>query len=65
MVTITIPERRLKALVKESVKEALAGELMNLRALVLPNVSKKEQKDVERRYGKPSRSVAKSIRVEL
>lgn len=56
----TVSTRKLKILIKESVKEALETELMKLRALALPEVSPKEQKDIEKRYGRPSRKRAKS-----
>lgn len=56
----TVNARKLKTLIKESVKEVLETELMKLRALALPEVSEKEQKDIEKRYGKPSRKRAKS-----
>ena len=59
MATIT-SDKKLKSLIKESVREVLGTELMKLRALALPEVSDKEQKDVEKRYGKPSRKRQKS-----
>lgn len=61
MATITIPKKELKRVVKESVREVFSQELMKLRALLLPFVSSKEQKDIEKRYGKPSRGAAKTI----
>ena len=63
--TITIPKKELKAIIKESVREAFNQELMKLRALLLPFVSQKEQRDVERRYKKPVRQTVKSIDVEI
>jgi len=65
MATITIPKKELKAAIKESVREVLNQELMKLRALLLPFVSQKEQRDIEKRYGKPVRRVAKSIDIEI
>ncbi len=65
MNTVTINKKELKTAVKESVREVLAQELMSLRALVLPNVSPKEQRDIIKFYGKPSRKVAKSLEVKL
>jgi len=65
MPTITIPKKELRAVVKESLREVLTQELMKLRALLLPFVSQKEQKNVEKLYGKPSRNVAKSIEIEV
>mgnify|MGYP001560168462 FL=1 len=65
MSTITINEKELKIVVKESVREVLAQELMKLRALALPDISNKEQKEIEKLYGKPTRKIAKSIKVKL
>ena len=65
MTTITIPKKELKAIIKESVREILEQESMRLQALLLPSVSQKEQKDIEKRYKKPSRKVAKSIEVKI
>lgn len=65
MATITVPKKELKAVIKESVREVLEQELMKLRALLLPFVSPKEQRDIERRYGKPGRKTVKSIDVEI
>jgi hypothetical protein len=58
MATIT-SDKKLKSLIKESVREVLGTELMKLRALALPEVPDKEQKDIEKRYGKPSQRRAK------
>ncbi len=62
MSTITILKKELKIVIKESVREVLAQELMRSRALFMPLVSKKEQKDIKKRYGKPSYEIAKNIR---
>lgn len=64
MVT-TIEEKKLKSLIKESVKEVLETEFMKLRALSLLNVSKGEQSDIEKRYGKPSQKKAKSYSLNV
>jgi len=63
--TTGVSEKKLKSLIKESVKEVLETELMKLRAFVLPEVSQDEQKDIEKRYGKPSRIRAKSYGLEV
>jgi hypothetical protein len=65
METITIPKKELKTIVKESVREILEQESMKLRSLLLPLVSRREQKDIEKRYGRPSRKTAKSIEVKI
>lgn len=67
MNTITIPKNELRALVKESVREAFEDNLMAFRALLAPYVSVVEQKDVERRYRAPhrNRKATKSVEIEL
>lgn len=62
---ITTSDKRLKTLIKESVREVLDTELMKLRALALPEVSQNEQKDIERRYVKPSGKREKSYALEI
>ncbi len=54
MTIITTPAK-LKNLVKDAIKEALALEFMKLRADLTPFVSDKEQKEIEKLYGKPAR----------
>jgi hypothetical protein len=65
MKNITISKKDLKILIKESVKEVLEQEMMKLRALMLPYVSKDEQKDIERRYKNPLRRHIKRIEIEI
>lgn len=65
MTTITIPKEKIKSLIKEGVQEVLTQELMKFRALLLPFVSAKEQKDIEKQYGKPSRKIAKTLEIKL
>ena len=60
MHTITLTKRELKNVVRESVQEALSEEMMNLRALLTPYISEKEQEDIERRYEKPTRKILRS-----
>ncbi|MBU1015260.1 hypothetical protein KKI17_02380 [Patescibacteria group bacterium] len=63
--TTTLSEKKLKGLIKEGVREVLETELMKLRALALPEVSDKEQKDIEKRYGTPSRKRRKSYPIAV
>ncbi|MDO8590584.1 MAG: hypothetical protein Q7R65_01255 [bacterium] len=65
MNTLTISKKELKLAVQESVREVLAKELAPLRGMLLPFVSDKEQKDIERRYIKPSRRSVRSRKIEL
>jgi len=64
MNTITIPKKELREIVRENIREILKQESMNFRAMVLPFISQNEQKDIETRYNKPSRKIAKSIEIE-
>ena len=63
--TITISKKELKDIVKESIREILEQESMRYQASILPWVSPAEQKDIEKRYGRPSRKVAKSMEVKV
>lgn len=63
--TITIPKRELKTVVKESIREVLKQEFMQFRAMLLPAVSEKEQKEIEKLYGKPARKTAKTVEIEV
>lgn len=65
MVTITIPKKELRAVVKESLHEVFIQELMKFRALLLPFVSQKEQREIEKLYNKPSRKVGKTIEIKI
>lgn len=65
MNTVIIPKKELKIAIKESVREVLEQEMTKFRALFLPAVSQKEQKDIEKRYGKPIRQTSKSIDVRI
>jgi len=60
-----ITEQKLKRLIKEGVQEALSTELMKLRALALPNVSDKEQSDIESLYKKPLRHITKTVTARI
>lgn len=62
---ITISKKELKNVVKESVREVINQELIKLRALLLPYVSPREQREIESLYGKPSRKVAKTLEIKV
>jgi hypothetical protein len=61
MENITIQKKELKAAVKESVREVFEQEFARLRASLLSFVSRAEQTDIEKRYGKPGRKAVKNI----
>ncbi|MEK7554243.1 MAG: hypothetical protein AAB517_02650 [Patescibacteria group bacterium] len=64
MTTATL-QRNITKMARESVHDALRAEMMHLRASLLPAVSPKEQREIEHKYGKPSRKGVRSIRVNL
>jgi len=51
---IKINLSELKEIIKKSVKEAIREERINLFLSIIPYVSDKEQKEIEKLYGKPS-----------
>ncbi|MBF0466429.1 MAG: hypothetical protein HQK88_15005 [Nitrospirae bacterium] len=55
---LTISHEQLKAIVKESVKEALEEELIKMRLMFFPEASEKEIEDISRRYEKPEETSA-------
>ncbi len=61
MTTLAVSKKEFKSVIRESVREALVSELAQIRGTFLPFVSDNEQKDIERRYGKPTRKAAKSF----
>lgn len=62
---VTISKKELKSVVRESVKETLAFEMTKLRAFLTPYVSSREQKNVEKLYGSPSKKSAKTIKTNI
>lgn len=64
MITATILKKELKTIVKESIREILEQESIKFRASTSPFISQEEQKDIEKRYNKPSRKIARSIEIK-
>lgn len=60
-----VSDKKLKSLIKESLKEVLEAELMKLRAFLLPEVSREEQKDIEECYGRPARKRTKTYALDV
>jgi len=65
MQTITTSKKELRQIVKESMRNVLDSELMKLRALALPTVSPKEQKEIEKVLRYADRSVGKRVRLTV
>ena len=57
---IHITEKQLKILIKRSVRESLKKEIMKMRAGLVAMVSDAEQREIEEKYGEPSRRFAVS-----
>ena len=57
-------EAKLRQIVKESVRDALEEEILKLRLLLAPYVSDKEQEEIEKSYGEPSKEVVKTLILE-
>lgn len=62
---ITLTESKLRNLFRETFKEVLLIEFMKLRADLLPFVSEKEQKEIEKLYGKPTHRAGKTIKFKI
>ncbi len=63
--SIATDSKKLKILIKESLKEVISSEMMKLRASLLPYCSAGEQREIEKLYGKPQRKSARSFGVKL
>ena len=63
MPSLTITKNDIREIVTESVRDTLSSEFMKFRALVLPLVSLKEQKEIEKLLNKSDRSVGKKVRI--
>ncbi|MCC6199037.1 hypothetical protein IT401_02405 [Candidatus Nomurabacteria bacterium] len=61
----TALKTEIKSLVRESVREVLSAELAQVRTAFLSAVSPLEMKDIAKRYKKPSKTAARSIRVRI
>lgn len=55
---IVISEGKLAKIMKETFRETLKEELMELKSSLLSFASSGEQKDIEKRYKNPSKKVA-------
>lgn len=61
----TMLKNEIRMLARNSVREAIEAEMSRVRASLFPLVSKKEQKDVEKLYKKPSRRFVRTLRVTV
>ena len=54
-------KNQIKMMVEENVEEVFSREIRKLHASILPYVLKREQHDIEKRFGKPSRRYIRSF----
>ena len=57
----TVVKNEIKTMVEESVEEVFRREMRKLYVSFAPYVSKNEQWDIEKRFGRPSRRYARSF----
>jgi hypothetical protein len=62
MATLT---KQMKVLVQNTVRDTVVKELARARLGALPFVSVREQREIEKKYGKPSRRAAAIFRVRV
>ena len=58
-------KNEIKRIARQSVREALAEEFAKARAFSLPNVSIKEQKEIEKLYRGPLHRAIRTIKVRI
>ena len=63
MPSLTITKNDIREIVTESVRDTLSSEFMKFRVLMMPTVSLKEQKEIEKLLNKSDRSVGKKVRI--
>lgn len=63
--TTKLNERQLKKFIKESVQEAIDSEVMKIRSIFIPFVSDKEQKEIEKTYGRPTRQISRTHSIKI
>jgi hypothetical protein len=56
-----INEAKLKAIVKDAIRDVLDEEIMRLRLLFAPYISNEEQREIEENYKEPSKEVARTL----
>jgi len=64
MTTATL-KKDIAKMARESVHEAVRAEMMHLRASALPLVSMSEQREIVRKYKKPTRGSVRKVRASF
>lgn len=64
MQTIKIQEEQLRTIIREEMSDVIKKEFMKLRLMLIPEISPREQKEIEELYGKPTYEEAEIIELE-
>lgn len=63
--TFHITERKLETIIKKSVEEAVVSQFSKLNAVLMPEVSAKEQKEIGKLYNHPAKKSARKTKIDL
>ena len=64
MQTIQIQEKQLRTIIREEVSNAVKKEFMKLRLLLIPEISAREQVEIENLYGEPVYEKVETIKLD-
>jgi len=59
-----IDEAKLKAIVKDAIRDVLDEEIIRLRLLFAPYISDEEQREIEENYKEPSKEITRTLTLE-
>ena len=65
MQSLNATEERLRLIIREEISAALKKEFMKLRLIMIPGISREEQKEIEELYGKPSFDAAETVELDV
>ena len=54
MQTISVPEDRLRTIIREEMSDLMKKEFMKLRLMFIPGISSEEQEEIEELCGEPT-----------
>jgi len=65
MQNLNATEEQLRLIIREELTNALKKEFMKVRLTLIPEISRKEQKEIEDLYGEPSFDEADSVELNV
>jgi len=65
MQNLNATEEQLRLIIREELTNALKKEFMKVRLTLIPEISRKEQKEIEDLYGEPSFDEADSVELSV